>query len=66
MTFRDLLTAEHPEAVGKIFIGGCNRCPMFWGYEKQFPCAAAGYGEITNERCGACWDREAKDDYRAN
>ncbi len=57
MTFREKLAQEHPDRVGSKFAGGCNGCPLCYGYEVGFPANHAKDCK-TEEGCARCWDRE--------
>lgn len=57
MTLREKLAKEHPKCVGPNFIGGCDRCPDYYGYVGQNLCETAP-GEDRNTICARCWDQE--------
>jgi hypothetical protein len=50
MTCREKLKIEHPENVGKHFIGGCWGCPHQYGYLPR--------REVCTFSCRECWDQE--------
>lgn len=55
MTYRDKLRAEHPAAVGDVYVGGAARCPCSFGYEDGQACMRS---ETLLMTCRECWDRE--------
>ena len=56
MTCREKLAMEHPEEVDPMCFGGCNDCPMSYGYAKK-----PEYCKPGEETCTKCWDREVED-----
>ena len=62
MTFREKLAQEHPEKVSTAALGGCEGCPITYGYEDTSPedgCWDTWNTPLhKNARCTACWDRE--------
>lgn len=57
MTFREKLQKEHPDMVGRSYVGGCVGCPVSYGYEEQRPCDC----NRQKINCNDCWDREIPD-----
>ena len=55
MTCREKLKIEHPECIDEDCVGGCERCPSFYGYMPDPTQCSFGSVEAT---CVACWDRE--------
>lgn len=53
MTYRDKLQREHPERINEDCLGGCDRCPHDYGYEKK----KEEICEVSDEECRKCWDR---------
>lgn len=57
MTYRELMTREHPELVGTTYTGGVSGCPG-----EHFPEYSTdnynNYCGIHEEECAACWNRE--------
>lgn len=60
MTYRDLLTWEHPEELNEKSLGGCNRCPKDYGYENSMCCVDVNV-DPGRKICTECWDREITD-----
>lgn len=68
MTFREKLQQEHPEKIGDHNIGGCCKCPGYYGYEEcNKTSACIEYRLLLDEDaseyeldalCRKCWDRE--------
>lgn len=56
MKCREKLKKEHPDCVGETFMGGCNLCPINYGYLP--PPETCATQPITDEMCSECWDRE--------
>lgn len=59
-TFRELLTREHPDAVGTNYASGCMGCPKDYGYEpenKPCPYQHEEWRKSGSLLCAACWDR---------
>lgn len=57
---RELLTREHPDAVGTNYAGGCMGCPKNYGYEPENKPCPHQYEEWRKSGsllCAACWDR---------
>lgn len=52
MTYRDKLTIEHPNAVGREFRGGCLGCPNHYDYGPEVM-----HGSDCIYDCKKCWDR---------
>ena len=53
MTCREKLAIERPEEIDPACFGGCNDCPMSYGYAKK-----PEYCRPGEETCTKCWDRE--------
>lgn len=53
MTFREKLTQDYPDCVGKNYDGGCKGCPRDYGYEP--------FNTQCDANCEICWDRECPD-----
>ena len=60
MTFKEKLLNDRPDSVGDNFIGGCESCPISYGYEKKKPdfCPDKGGANVIEEVCEKCWNRE--------
>lgn len=60
MRCRDKLAEEFPEEVDKSYLGGCDRCPVSYGYlaghHSAVECEVMS--ENAKESCTKCWDQE--------
>ena len=56
MTFREKLAQEHPKRINEDAMGGCDGCPLEYGYEEEYDCGGGSYSV-----CEACWNREMPD-----
>jgi hypothetical protein len=54
MTCREKLAIEHPEYIGKRWLGGCYGCPHEYGYIYRPDYCSA---DDDNSYCEECWDR---------
>lgn len=54
MTCREKLKLEHPGQLGTKWTGGCLGCPHHYGYLPR----PEYCGNVGEEKCTACWDRE--------
>lgn len=68
MTYKEKLQEEHPEFVGKNFVGGCRFCPETFGYEKEMPLicklpikSLKQDAAVQENRCRKCWEREIEE-----
>lgn len=53
MTCREKLMIEHPEQIDPNCYGGCNSCPIHYGYMKN-----PTYCKMDVKTCTECWNRE--------
>lgn len=53
MTCKEKLAMEHPEQIGKQFLGGANNCPHTYGYLDKPEYCHSSIG-----CCERCWGRE--------
>ena len=60
MTCKEKLSIEHPYKVSVEYKGGCYGCPYDYGYA-YMPEYCKDRIFTTDEKCKACWDREAND-----
>lgn len=61
MTCREKLAIEHPEKIGKQFMGGCEKCPHDYGYMSRNDRFCKKYtdnGFSSYALCAACWGQE--------
>ena len=58
MTMLDKLREIAPDLIGEEYEGGVAVCPEDLGIEDKTPCLCLEDGEITVEKCTACWSRE--------
>lgn len=62
MTCRERLLIEHPEDVRPDCVGGCRRCPQFYGYVTEDRCLATDRKRGHNkDDCTECWNQTAID-----
>lgn len=65
MTCIEKLKIEHPYAIGAKYLGGCEGCPLAYGY-LGFPDYCKDNSIPKNERCTMCWDREIPENKNNN
>lgn len=58
MKCRDILKMEHPESVSDEFSGGCEGCPMDYGYLPKPEYCLRSDDMTRGEKCKLCWDRD--------
>lgn len=56
MTCREKLAKEHPEYVNPASTGGCDACPITYGYLDR-----PEWCNVDEDTCSKCWDREISD-----
>ena len=58
MTMLDKLRELAPDLIGEEYQGGVAVCPEDLDFEEKTKCLCLEDGQITVDKCMACWSRE--------